>query len=132
MGSLKAPGSDGFRALFFQNHWKVVGKDVYNFIRVVFQDPTKIMEVNQTFVTLISKKDEVSYMKDFRPISLCNVVYKVMMGLMTQHLRPVMGKLVGPFQSSFVPNCQSGDNIVLAQEFSFYEEEKRENWVDGD
>jgi len=35
-----------------------------------------VAEVNKTFVTLIPKKEEVNCMKDFWPISLCNVMYK--------------------------------------------------------
>lgn len=60
--------------------------------------------------------DEVSNIRDFRPISLCNVSYKIVTKILGQRLRPVMSQLVNPCQNSFIPNRQSRDNIVIAQE----------------
>lgn len=51
-----------------------------------------------------------------RPISLCNVSYKTITKIMAWRLRSVMESLVNHFQCSFVPNRNSGDNIIIAQE----------------
>lgn len=72
--------------------------------------------VNETFITLIPKVDSVSNIRNFRPISLCNVTYKIITKILEQRLRPVMSQLVNPCQSNFIPNRQSRDNIVIAQE----------------
>lgn len=111
MGSFKAPGPNGFQAIFFQNQWQVIGRDFCDMIKM-FDDPSKIKDINGSLITLIPKKDVVVCMKDFRPINLCNVSYKVITKIIAQRIRGFMGKLIGPCQSSFVPQCQSGDNIM--------------------
>lgn len=55
-------------------------------------------------------------MKQFRPISLYNVSYKIVTKIRARRLRVVMEELVSPCQCSFIPHRQSGDNIVIAQE----------------
>lgn len=116
MGGFKAPGPDGFQAIFFQNQWQVVGKTFCEMVQKIFEEPDRIVEVNGTLITLIPKKDMVTCMRDFRPISLCNVSYKTVTKIIAQKLRGLMSNLVGRQQSSFVPNSQSGDNIIVAQE----------------
>lgn len=74
MGALKAPGPDEFHAKFFQSHWDIVGESVCNFIKSCFQDPSNIDSINDTDVVLIPKIDNPDTIKQFKPISLCNVI----------------------------------------------------------
>jgi hypothetical protein len=77
IGPLKAPGPDGFPARFFQRNWDVVKQDVIKAVQKFFDMGQMPPGVNDTFIVLIPKKDEPELLKDFRPISLCNVIYKV-------------------------------------------------------
>jgi hypothetical protein len=77
MGPLKAPGPDGFLARFFQRHWEVVKDDVVAAVQVFFQDGYLPPGVNYKTIVLIPKGSDLEELKDFRPISLCNVVYKM-------------------------------------------------------
>ena len=52
----------------------------------------------------------------FRPISLCNVLLKIITKTMVLRLKEVMNKLIGPAQSSFIPGRLSTDNILVVQE----------------
>lgn len=116
MGALKAPSPDGFQTIFYQSQWKIVGDDFCRLIRRMFQDPSQIKELNDTLLMLIPKVDSVVTVKDFRPISLCNVSYKVITKIIAQRLRAHMNSLVSPCQCSFIPKRHSNDNIVTAQE----------------
>src|ERR1044072_77203 len=77
MKSYKAPGPDGFKPFFFKTYWDKVGDDVWRLVRDAFASggiPSKLAE---TLVVLIPKGDYPSSLGDFHPISLCNVVYKI-------------------------------------------------------
>ncbi|KAL0292946.1 UNVERIFIED_CONTAM: putative ribonuclease H protein [Sesamum angustifolium] len=72
--------------------------------------------VNTTILALIPKVRAPSTVSDFRPISCCNVLYKVITKIIVQRLRLVLDKLISPSQNAFVPGRSIGDNILLAQE----------------
>lgn len=97
----------------------------------IFYDPTHVKAINDTLITLTPKKDVVTSIKDFCPISLCNVSYKVITKIISQHPRGLMEKLIGPCHSSFVPRRQSGDNIIVAQEIFHSTRKKpgRKGWM---
>lgn len=116
MGGFKALGPDGFQAIFYQSQWNIVGDDFCHLIMDVFNEPQRVEEINDTFITLIPKLEPVSKLKDFRPISLCNVSYKTITKIIALPLRGIIEDLVSPCQCSFIPNHHSSDNIVIAQE----------------
>jgi hypothetical protein len=115
-GNFKALEPGGFQGIFFKSQWNTVGEDFCSLILSIFEDPSKVKDINDTLISLIPKKDVVTCMKDFRPISLCNVTYKTVTKILAQRLRGCMEKLIGPWQSSFIPSRQSADNIIVAQE----------------
>ncbi|XP_072064218.1 uncharacterized protein [Arachis hypogaea] len=115
MGSLKAPDIDGIWAVFYQNQWERVGFDLFRLIEGIFMNPAKVGEVNETLITLIPKVEPVINLKQMRPISLCNVSYKVITKTLINRLRKIMDKIVSPTQCSFVPGRQSSDNIIITQ-----------------
>ncbi|KAL0291511.1 UNVERIFIED_CONTAM: hypothetical protein Scaly_2635100 [Sesamum calycinum] len=75
-----------------------------------------LKQVNTTILALIPKVRAPSTVSDFRPISCCNVLYKVITKIIVQRLRLVLDKLISPSQNAFVPGRSIGDNILLAQE----------------
>lgn len=87
MGGFKAPGPDGFQAIFYQSQWSIVGDDFCHLIMEIFDEPRKDEEINDTLITLIPKVEPVTKLKDFRPISLCNVSYKTVTKIVALRLR---------------------------------------------
>ena len=72
--------------------------------------------LNDSLITLIPKVDNPDCTNQFRPITLCNVAYKVISKIIVKRLRPLLHKLVGPYQASFMPDRQTKDNIIITQE----------------
>ena len=93
---LKALGPDGLHALFFQSQWDTVGGSLCNLILNIFQHLKRIQGINQTFLSLIPKVDSPEFVKHFRPISLCNVVYKVITKILANRLKKIMPTVITP------------------------------------
>lgn len=102
MGNLKSPGPDGFHLLFFKSQWDVLGPSILKFVQQVFAMPSRIQEANQTLISLIPKKDDPSMIAQFRPIALCNVIYKIVTKLIANRLRATLPYMVRHQQSSFI------------------------------
>uniref|UniRef100_A0A2N9J135 Reverse transcriptase domain-containing protein n=1 Tax=Fagus sylvatica TaxID=28930 RepID=A0A2N9J135_FAGSY len=52
----------------------------------------------------------------FRPIGLCNTIYKVITKIIVLRLRPLLDKLISPLQTAFVPGRKGLDNMIIVQE----------------
>ena len=116
LGPQKAPGPDGLPAFFFQHYWEIVKTDVFNTIHAFFHSGSLFKPPNHTYITLIPKiscPDDVSH---FRPISLCNVIYKVISKILINRLKPIMDSLISPFQNAFIKGRNISDNIPIAHE----------------
>lgn len=131
MGKFKAPGPDGFQPVFYQHCWEVVGESVLRFVLEFFQTGILPQDTNDAIVVLIRKVAKQEKITQFRPISLCNVLFKIITKTMVGRLKSVMTKLIGPAQSSFIPGRLSTDNIVVVQEevHSMRRKKGRKGWM---
>lgn len=77
MGPTKATGSDGFPAIFFQMYWSIIGKDTSTFCLDILNNGRSPVDINSTFLVLIPKTANPLNLKNFYPISLCTVIYKI-------------------------------------------------------
>nr|KYP58905.1 Pol polyprotein [Cajanus cajan] len=74
----------------------------------------------KTLIVLIQKIDNSSNLKDFYPISLCNLAYKVISKVIVARLHPYLHDTIGPFQESFILGKGTLDNSILAQETLYF------------
>lgn len=77
MPSGKTPGPDGYTKEFFIATWSVVGSDFVTAVQSFFHKGFMPSGVNATILTLIPKRIDAQMMKDFKPITCCNTIYKV-------------------------------------------------------
>ncbi|GMJ03875.1 hypothetical protein HRI_004056700 [Hibiscus trionum] len=116
MAPLKASGLDGFPALFYQQYWHIVGEDVSTYCNLVLRRDMALGGVNLTSIVLVPKVDQPVTIDQFRPISLCSVLYKIMAKALANRIRPLLDKCIDPTQSVFVPGRAITDNILIAYE----------------
>lgn len=112
----KSPGPDGFTSEFFKASWPIVGKDFLVAIMSFFVKGFLPKGVNSTILALIPKTNDVKEMKDYCPISCCNVIYKVISKLIANRLKGILPKFISGNQSAFVKNRLLMENLLLATE----------------
>ena len=90
----KAPGPDGMTALFYQKFWDIVKDDLTLMVNKFLFEGTMANGLNDTNICLIPKTTRSNEMAQFRPISLCNVSYKIISKVLCQRLKKVLPGLV--------------------------------------
>lgn len=116
MAPLKSLGLDGFSACFFQSYWYVVGNDVCKAILQFLHGRTFDRDINFTHLVLIPKTKNLFNAKDFRPISLCNVIYKIASKVLANRLKRELPAIISKSQSTFLPGRLITDNVIIAFE----------------
>ena len=96
MNSFKAPGPDGYQALFFQKHWDTIGNQLIQLALDTLEGRELPERLNETFLVLIPKLDNPQCVTQLRPIGLCNVAYKAITKAIVNRLKPILAKLIFP------------------------------------
>lgn len=99
--------------MFYLNVWETIGDKFTGAALDILNNDGPLEEWNSTVITLIPKTKESTLMKDFRPISLCNVSYKIIVRTITNKLKLILGDIINPHQSAFVPGRAIADNIII-------------------
>lgn len=121
----KSPGIDGFTAGFFQKHWRSIGPGVTRPL-LDFLNGGDLPEcINQTILVLTPKVKNPQELKQFRPISLCNVIYKLCSKVIANRLRPLLNDIISEEQSAFVPGRLITDDVLIAYECTHYLKRKK-------
>ena len=84
-----------------------------------------LRELNHTFIVLIPKNSNAATVQQYRPISLCNVLYKIISKLLANRLKRVLYKIVSPWQTEFVPERIIQENTFIAQEIMYEMRKKK-------
>lgn len=103
MGSYRAPGLDGFQAIFLKKTWHTMGETVHHFVKKVFEDGNISEGAAEALLVLIPKGTRPCNIRGFRPLSLCNVAYKLTSKVIVNRLKSIMKQLISPCQVIFVP-----------------------------
>ncbi|XP_027171528.1 uncharacterized protein LOC113771107 [Coffea eugenioides] len=122
----KAPGQDGMSPLFFQRFWSTIKGDIIPAVKAFFSSGFMLKSVNHTVISLILKILHPTSLKNFRPISLCGVLYKIISKILANRLKSVLDKCISKTQSAFIPDRQILGNVVLAHEYMHYLKNKRQ------
>jgi hypothetical protein len=112
----KAPGPDGFPAHFFQRNWGLCGAEVTTAVLRILRGDESPEEINETFIVLIPKVASPTELGQFRPISLCNIIYKIASKVMSNRLKKILPEIISQEQSAFMPGRLITDNIIMAYE----------------
>jgi hypothetical protein len=98
----KAPGPDGFNPAFYQHFWDLCGDDIFAAVKEWLERGFFPSSLNETNICLIPKCENPLSMKDLRPISLCNVLYKMVSKMLANRMKSCLEKCVSEEQSAFI------------------------------
>jgi hypothetical protein len=113
-----SPGPDGFNVGFYLSAWSWIGDDVTNVVRNFYNTGIIPPQLNDTHIALIPKKLACHMPSDFRPISLCNVIYKIIAKSLANRLKVHLPDYIHPSQQAFIEGRRISNNIIVAQEIA--------------
>lgn len=94
----------------------MVGAEVTDAILEFFENGKILKQINHSIIALIPKSDNARTVGEYRPISLCNVLYKAISKIIAARLSNVLPKLVDEAQAGFVHGHKMAENVMLVQE----------------
>ena len=101
MEPLKALGPDGFATAVFPKLLAGCGDDVSQAVLYCLNTSSFPSSINHTFITLIPKEKSPTQVFEYRPISLCNILYKLVSKVVANRLKQVLPNLISESQSAF-------------------------------
>lgn len=119
MGPLKVLALDGFQVIFFQKTCGLVGTLVISFVQGILEGGEFEGKLTKSIMVLILKKENPCHITDYCPISLCNVVFKLVTKTIVKRLKSNMEKVVPSNQCSFVHGRYIRNNIIICQEITY-------------
>jgi hypothetical protein len=123
-----APGPDGIPAEFFQDFWELIHIELWNLFKDFYDGVLDIKRLNFGLVTLIPKVDNPTDMRNFRPICLLNVCYKIITKVLTNRLASCITKVISIHQYGFIKGRYIMDGVVSLNEI--LHEVKKKNKVE--
>eukprot|EP00253_Pinus_taeda_P026822 PITA_26822 len=112
----KSLGPDGWTIEFYATFFELLGEEILKVVEESRTTGSIYHAINSTFIALIPKTDHPSTFDEFRPISLCNVLYKIISKIIANRIKPILSRHISPQQFAFLEDRQIHEAIGSAQE----------------
>lgn len=116
MQNNKSPGLDGWIVKFYKRNQEDLEEVIVDVMNEALHKRELRRDWNNTNICLIPKKDGEKGFKDYRPISVCNVIQRLMSKVMIARLRPLLPQVIDASQAGFVANRFIQDQVLLNHE----------------
>ncbi|XP_028554324.1 uncharacterized protein LOC114580555 [Dendrobium catenatum] len=128
--SNSSPGPDGFNFHFYKTGWHIIGPHLCRAIQSFSLKGYITRSVKNTAIALIPKSNHAESILDFRPISLCNTLYKIITKILAARLKHIMPQIINTSQAGFINKRISTDNVILGSEIlGFFKRCGRSNYM---
>ena len=126
MKNNKSPGLDGFTVEFFKFFWTDIGHFILQSLNYGYRNGSLSITQKQGVITCIPKQNKSRInLKNWRPISLLNVIYKLASAVISNRLKKVLDNIINGNQKGFIAGRFLGENVRLIYDVLF--ESKKQN-----
>eukprot|EP00253_Pinus_taeda_P033090 PITA_33090 len=112
----RSPGPDRWIIESYIAFLDLLGNDLLNIIEHCRRNGRISSAIKSTFIALIPKANHPISFNDYRPISLCNCLYKIIAKIIANRLKPILSRHISPKQFAFLNHRQIHEAIATAQE----------------
>ena len=110
----KTPGTDGYTSEFFKFFWSDLGDFIHRSYIKSFHKGELSISQKLGIISILPKGNKPrEYIKNWRPISLLNVTYKILSGIIANRIKSVLPKLIHENQKGFMSGRYIGENTRL-------------------
>jgi hypothetical protein len=107
----------GFNAHLYQKHWALIKEEI-TVVVLGFLNRGHLLEIiNRTIIFLIPKVKDPRDITQYRPFSICKVIYKICSKVLANSLRVMLDDIIAEEHSVFVPGCLITDNVITSYVF---------------
>ena len=122
----KSPGTDGYTAEFYKFFWNDIGKFVLDSLNDSFTNGELSITQKQGLITLILKGNKPrELIKNWRTITLLNVDYKLLSGVLALRMKEVLPSVILSEQKGFLKDRYIGENIRTVSDYFYYIKQKQ-------
>ena len=125
----KSPGADGLSVVFYSHFWDSLGEVLVAVFNQGLQNEELPNSMRASITRLVHKKDDKRNLKNWRPISLLNVDYKICSKAVSIRLPKVLGSIVDPDQTCSIPGRTIFSNLALLRDTLAFIERKNETGI---
>ena len=126
MKSNKSPGSDGFTTEFFKCFWSKLGYFIVRSINYGYMVGELSSTQKHGIITCLPKGDKPKqFLKNWRPLTLLNTVYKIASGIISNRIKKVLHKIISEDQTGFIAGRYIGENTRLIYDIMHYTEQQQ-------
>ena len=116
MNPSSAPGPDGLLVKFFQTFWEVIKPEVVALFDEFFVGSIDLTRLNFGIITLIPKVSGASEIRQFRQITMINVIFRILAKGYTIRVAPIADRITHPDQSAFIQGRYILDGVLVFHE----------------
>ena len=121
----KAPGPDRIPAEFYQANWDLLKEDVVEVFRATYREGWLGASLRQSSVALVPKKGDLKDLRNWRPINLLSVDYKIMAKALMRRFQGLITSVIGSDQTCSVQGRSINDNLLLMRHLIIHSGERR-------
>jgi hypothetical protein len=98
-----APGPDGLPVGFYRAFWPELKHIFLEMFQALHRGELNLRRLNYGMISLIPKLKEANNIRQYRPICVLNIDYKIFTKVLTKRLSPLANKLISKSQTTFIP-----------------------------